>query len=169
MSSLVRRLGAARYRADERYYSALSAYAQRDLEAAMAEIDVSIELFPAQAEYHATLGFFLLEAKDSIASKEAFARALALHPYEMLANYGLGMIAYRDKDWTNAGDYFTKALAAQPQRAETRYYLAMVNHRLGENAQAITWMTSAEELFAKAGDGRENHCRAWLREFARLG
>ena len=125
-------------------------------------------MLPTQAEYHATLGFFLLEGKDVFAAKEVFQRALELHPYEMLANYGLGMIAYRDKDWVTAAACFTNALAAQPERAETQYYLAMISHRLGENQVALKWMKSAEALFVKTEDRRERHCQTWIREFERL-
>lgn len=168
MKTLARRFGAARYQADEHCRAALSAYRERDLETAKAEINSAIELLQTHAEYHATLGYFLLEGKDFFAAREAFERALALRPYEMLANYGLGMLAYRDKDWKGAAARFTKSLAAQPERAETHYYLAMVNHRLGQNVEATRWMASAQERFAKAEDRRERHCQAWLREFERL-
>ena len=168
MQNFAQRLGLSRYEADEHYQSALSAYNKRDLKTAMAEIRVSIELLPKHAEYHATLGYFLLEDKDLVLAKAAFERALELHPYEMLANYGQGLIAYRDKDWKLAAGYFTNALAAQPVRAETQYYLAMINHRLGRNLEAIQWMKSAEEILVAADDRRERHCHAWLREFERL-
>ena len=168
MTKLARRLGLARYQADERYQAALSACAARDLKAAKVEIDASIELLPNHAEYHAALGYFLLEAKDPRPAKEAFERALALNPFEMLANYGQGLLAYRNKDWTLAAEYFTNALAAQPERAETQYYLAMICHRLGSNEDALEWMQSAAGLFLKAADRRERHCHAWIREFERL-
>ena len=168
MTSLAQRFGVLRYRADVRYHAALSAYGERDLSAAIAEIDTSIELLPTHAEYHATLGLLLLEGKDNSSAKEAFQRALAAHPYEMLANYGLGAIAYRDKDWKRAAAFFGNALAAQPERAETHYYLSMVNHRRGENQAALVWMKSAEALFVKTEDRRERHCQAWIREFERL-
>ena len=134
----------------------------------MAEIEFSIELLPKHAEYHAALGYFLLDDKDLVAAKDAFECALALHPYEMLANYGQGVIAYRDKDWKSAAGYLTNALAAQPERAETRYYLAMINHRLGRNSEASQWMKSAAEIFVTADDRRERYCHAWIREFERL-
>ena len=168
MATLARRFGVARYQADERYRAALNAYGERDLKTAKVKIEASIELLPTHAEYHAALGYFFLEDKDITPAKEAFERALELHPYEMLANYGQGMIAYRDKDWKRAGACFTNALAAQPNRAETQYYLAMINHRLGQNAEALKWMKSAEALFVKAEDRRESHCQAWMREFERL-
>jgi Tfp pilus assembly protein PilF len=168
MKNFAQRLGLSRYEADERYQSALSAYNERDFKTARAEIKVSIELLPKHAEYHATLGYFLLEDKDPVLAKEAFERALDLNPYEMLANYGQGLIAYRNKDWKLATVYFTNALAAQPERAETQYYLAMIYHRLGRNMEAIKWMKSAAGLFVTADDRRERHCHAWIREFERL-
>lgn len=168
MGRLAHRLGLSRYQADERYRAALKAHRERDLKRAKAEVEFAIELLPAHAEYHATLGYFHLEDKDLMRAQEAFARALELHPYEMLANYGRGMIAYREKSWEAAAACFTDALAAQPTRAETQYYLAMVNHRLGRNPEAVKWMQSAAERFAGAEDPRERHCQAWIREFARL-
>ncbi len=168
MTKLAMRLGYARYQADEHYHAALSAYSERDLKTAMAEISAAIELLPTQAEYHATLAYFLLEGKDIAAAEETFERALELQPYDMLANFGLGMIAYRNKDWQRASACFRKSLAAQPKRAETHYYLALVQHRLGQNAEAAQWMTSAAEQFLGAGDQRESHCQAWIREFERL-
>lgn len=168
LTALKRRLGVARYQADEHYRAALNAHGERDRKTALNEIEASIALLPSHAEYHATQGFLLLLGKDHAPAKEAFLRALALHPYEMLANYGLGAIAYRDKDWRRAAACFTNALAAQPERAETHYYLAMINHRLGDNQAALDWMKSAETLFVKDEDRRENHCQAWIREFERL-
>lgn len=166
--ALKRNFGIARYRADEHYHAALGAYGERDLKAAVRELESSIDLLPTYAEYHATLGLILLEGKDKSAAQAAFERALALYPYEMLANYGLGIIAYREKDWRRAAECFSNSLAAQPQRAETHYYLAMVNHRLGHNAQAMTWMQSAQARFASDNDRRESNCHAWLRQFERL-
>ena len=168
MTAFARRFGPARYQADERYRAALSAFRRRDLVSAKAEVAAAIDLLPTHAEYHAALGFFCLEDKDMTPAKDAFQRALELRPYEMLANYGQGMLAYRDKAWKAAAASFHKALAAQPDRAETQYYLAMVNHRLGQNAEALTWMQSARALFVKAEDQRADHCQAWLREFERL-
>lgn len=168
MGILARRLGFSRYQADERFRAALSAYSERNLKAAKAEVEFAIELLPTRAEYHATLGYFLLEDRDAIGAMEAFARALEFHPYEMLANYGQGTIAYRDKDWERAAACFTNALAADPSRAETQYYLAMVNHRLGHNSEAVKWMKSAAGAFAESEDQRERHCQAWIKEFARL-
>jgi predicted Zn-dependent protease len=168
MKRLAQRLGLSRYQADERYHAALRAYRERKLSAALAEVKVAIELLPTQAEYFAALGYFHLEDKDDIGAQEAFARALKMYPYEMLANFGQGMIAYRDKDWEGAAACFTNALAAQPERAETQYYLAMVNHRLGHNPEALQWMRSAADLFARAEDRREGHCHAWIKEFVKL-
>ena len=168
MTTIAKRFGVTRFQADEHYHAALGAYGERNLKVAIRELESSIKLLPTHAEYHAAFGLILLESKDKSGAKAAFERALALHPHELLANYGLGIIAYREKDWRKAADCFTNSLAAQPQRAETHYYLAMVNHRLGQNAHAMTWMKSAQAHFARGNDRRESHCHAWLREFERL-
>jgi len=171
MTKLARRWGRARYAAAAHYKAALRAFLARDFQQARREAQAAIDLLPEQAEYQAAYGFFLLQAppkRDQATAEAAFARALGLNPYEMLANYGAGMLAYQSKDWARAGDYFLRALAAQPKRAETQYYLAMVQHRLGRNDQARRWMEAAAVAFAKAGDGRDEQCRAWQREFEKL-
>ena len=168
MTKLAQRMGLSRYHADEHYRSSLSAFQRRDLRMAIAEIEDAIERLPNHAEYHGVLGIFLLEDKKGKQAKEAFERALSLHRYEMLANYGLGMIAYRKKDWRMAEDFFTRALAAKPGRAETQYFLGMVAHRLGQNDEAWRWMDEAGAGFAQTMDNRERHCSAWKREFQKL-
>ncbi len=168
MNKIARRLGIPRFQADEHYSAALAAFISRDLAQAITELQFAIELLPGHAEYHAALGFILLDDKQQRKASECFARALALNPYEMLANYGQGMIAYRAKNWQIAGDYFSAAHLAQPKRPETLYYLAMVNHRLGRNADALRWIEQAAVGFAGSGDRREAHCSAWKREFQKL-
>ena len=168
MASLAQRLGISRYDADERYRAGLAAFAARDWRSAIAELRAAIELLPTHAEYHAALGLLLLEDKRKADADAAFDEALRLSPYEALANYGKGMIAYRAKDWRAAESCFFQALAAQPERAETQYYMAMVQHRLGQNDDALDWMRAAAAGFAAKNDKREQHCRAWMREFETL-
>ena len=168
MNRFAQRLGFTRYRADEHYRAGLAAFVSRDLESAIGELRMAVELLPGHAEYHAALGFVLLDDKRQRQARESFERALTLNRYEMLANYGRGIIAYRDKSWLEALNFFNAAYAAQPERAETEYYLGMINHRLGRNEEAVTWMESAAEAFAQTGDRRQSHCTAWLREFHKL-
>lgn len=168
MATLAQRLGFSRYDADQRYRAGLAAFAARDRRSAIAELRAAIELLPNHAEYHAALGLLLLEDKRKTDAVEAFGEALRLNPYEALANYGKGMIAYRAKDWRAAESCFFRALAAQPERAEMQYYMAMVKHRLGRNGEALEWMSAAAAGLAAKKDKREQHCRAWLREFETL-
>ncbi len=168
MKKMWQRLGLSRYQADERYALALSAFAKKDMPGARAEIQAALELLPRHAEYHAALGLFQLEGKAARQAAVAFERALALDPYDMLANYGLGALAYREKNWQSAEQFFLTALAAKPDRAETQYYLAMACHRQGRNAEAQRWMEAAQARFTKAQDRRQRHCSGWLREFAKL-
>ena len=168
MSKLTQRLGLSRFEADEHYAAALRAFRGRDLAAAIKAMEAAISLLPRHAEYHAVLGFFLLENKRGEAAAQAFDQALDLDPYDMLANYGKGMSAYRAKDWQGAETCFARAHAARPARPETLYYLAMVQHRLGSNAEALRWMEAARGAFAQAEDKRARHCLAWMSEFEKL-
>ncbi len=168
MTKLGQRLGIPRFKADEHYRAGLAAFAARDLITAIAEMKAAIDLLPNHAEYHAALGFLLLEDKQRAKASESFEQSITLNPYEMLANYGKGMIAYRAKKWKAANDYFANALVAQPNRSEIQYYMAMVKHRLGQNREALNWMRSAAAGFATAKDRRESHCSAWMREFEKL-
>ena len=168
MTKLAQRLGIPRFQADEHYRAALAAFISRDLAKAIAELQFAVELLPGHAEYHAALGFVLLDDKQHRKASECFERALKLNPYEMLANYSQGTIAYRAKNWQVAVGYFSAARVAQPERPETLYYLAMVNHRLGRNAEALRWIETAAAGFASSGDRREAHCNAWKQEFHKL-
>ena len=168
MRDLARRLGTARYRADEHYRASLKSFVKRDLAASITELRHSLDLLPDHAEYQAALGFMLLDDRRQSEAQAQFERALSLNRYEMLANYGLGAIAYRGKQWQAALDYFETALLAQPKRAETQYYLAMAYHRLGQNQAALEWMRQAESNFAKTKDRRQSQCAAWAREFDKL-
>lgn len=168
MARLVQRLGLTRYDADQYYKQALAAYKKKNLEEALAKIDLAIQLLPTLAEYHASRGFFFLEDGVNDKAGESFDVALELNPYEMLANYGRGIIAYDNKNWEEAASYFLDALAAQPTRPETQFYLAMVNHRMRFNDHALQWMREAQQGFAKADDKRERVCERWIREFEKL-
>lgn len=168
MARLAQRLGLTRYDADLHYARALQAHQQGDFESAHAQMRLAIRRLPNHAEYHAAQGFFFLEDDSQSEAVEAFARALSLNPYEMMANYGRGIIAWRGKDWEAAAAAFLNALAAQPARPEVQYYLALVKHRQGDNGAAWQWMQAAQAGFAKAKDKRERRCRAWMREFAKL-
>ena len=168
LANLSRWLGSSRYRADEQYRRALRAFVARDLAAAIDELRAAVELLPGHAEYHAALGFMLLDDKRQREAEASFERALELNPHEMLANYGLGMIAYRSKNWQAAQAFFEAALVPQPKRAETLYYLAMAHHRLGRNQEALGLMREAGSRFAKTAHRREAQCSAWAREFEKL-
>ena len=94
MTKLARRLGGARFEADEHYRLALLAFQRNDLESALGEIAFAISLHPTHAEYHATQGWYFRENGNKGQARKAFDTALELNPYDMLANYAHGMSAY---------------------------------------------------------------------------
>ncbi len=168
MARVTARLGLTRYDADEYYKLALAAYGKKNLEEAILNVENAIALHPHHAEYHAARGFFYMEDGINDKAKEAFDEALAINPYEMLANYGKGQLAYHDKDWDTALNHFIDAVAADPNRPELHYYIALVSHRKGGNDQALQWMIQAQAGFEKADDKRSRDAEKWLREFTKL-
>lgn len=174
MARLVARLGITRYEADEHYRIALDFYKKKNLEEAIHNINAAINLYQRRAEYHAARGYFRLEDGLDPQAQVDFEQALALNPYEVLANYGLGVIAYNRQEYDSAHDYFIKAWAADNQRPETLYYLALTDHRRRNNQQAKTWMEQAHERYQTLAEQdrearkRLKNAERWLKAFDKL-
>lgn len=172
MANLPARFGLTRYEADEHYKIALNFYQKRNLEQALLHMEHALRLLPYHAEYHAARGFFFLEDGLPDQAQAAFAAALKLNAYEVLANYGQGVLAYRQKDWPQALRWFMQAWAAAPERPETLYYLALTTHHSGDNRRAADWMRQA--LAAYTALERPEAKKAvrdatrWLNELERL-
>lgn len=172
MARIGARLGANRIAADDRYRLALESFHKNNLEEAILNINAAIELYPNSSEYHAARGLFRLEDGLPDEAEPDFDRALQLHPYEVLANYGKGALTYARGEYAGALMYFTNAWAADERRPETLYYLAMTNHRLRNNARAKAWMQQAAAIFAAIdtpeGRRRKRQAERWLTEFEKL-
>lgn len=174
MARITARLGMTRYEADEYYRIALDKFDKKKLEEAINNIDLAIDMYPRRAEYHAVRGYFRLQDGTPVEAGEDFDQALAINPYEILANFGKGVIAYNHKDYDQALDYFTKAWAAQPERAETLYYLGLTFHRKRDNVQAKFYMSQAADTYEKTAETdrearkRMRSAEKWLSEFDKL-
>ncbi|MCA9912466.1 MAG: tetratricopeptide repeat protein [Anaerolineae bacterium] len=118
MARMGARLGLTRYEADEYYRMALSHYQKNNLEEAINNINLALELFPNRAEYYATRGLFRLEDGLPEQAEADFDAALVRNAYDMLANYGKGTIFFQREDYEAALQFFTKAWAALPNRVE---------------------------------------------------
>jgi len=167
MARLVAQLGLTRYEADEHYKIALDFYAKKNMEEALNAIAQAMRLHPYHAEYYATQGFFYLEhgARDKAAT--AFAEALKINQYELLAHYGLGVLAYKAQDWPTALHHFNLSQMIDPNRAEPLYYLALVQRHSNQADKAIVSMQKALALYEKMPDAKKQarDARAWLAEW----
>ena len=174
MARLVARLGITRYEADEYYRIALSNYQKKNLDEAVLNMNLAIDLYPRRAEYYAARGFFHLQDGLPNKAEPDFDHALSINPYEILANFGKGVIAFDKEQYDPALEYFIKSWAADNERAETLYYIALIHHRRRDNLQAKQWMQQAhdkyETLAENDRDARKHQKDAekWLKEFDKL-
>jgi tetratricopeptide (TPR) repeat protein len=174
MARLVSRFGISRLEADEHYRIALDFFQKNNLDQAILNMNIAIELLPNRAEYYAARGFFRLEDGDPNRAEPDFDKALQSNPYEVLANFGKGVIAYNHKDHDKALDAFMKAWAADNNRPETLYYLALTHHRKQDNRLAFYWMQQAVAQYQKSAENdregrkRLRNAEKWLTEFEKL-
>jgi tetratricopeptide (TPR) repeat protein len=84
--------------------------------------------------------------KDFVASRDAFARALALNPRQPEALIGLGQLAYDAGDYPASARYYEAALEAQPAAALAKTLGAIRLYQLNDRAGARTAFTRALAL-----------------------
>lgn len=174
MARLVARLGFTRYEADEYYRIALNEYQKKNLEEAILNINSAIEMYPRRAEYHAVRGYFQLQ--DGLVDEPVldFDQALAINPYEVLANFGKGVLAFNQDEFENALKYFITAWAADNTRPDTLYYLGLTYHRKRDNVQAKQYMQQAADIYGQSAendrDARKHmkNAEKWIKEFDKL-
>lgn len=167
MAQFTRRLGAARFEADEYYQQALEAFRKRSYDTAINDMNNAIALQPRRAEFFATRGLFYLEDGVDDKAQADFQQALRLFPQEMLAHYGRGVIAYKTGNMDEALAHFSDAYKADPNRPETLYYLALVYHRQKQHETAKRLMEVGLNALP-AEDKRRGDFQKWVREFDRL-
>ncbi len=167
MAQFTRRMGAARFEADEYYRQALEAYRKRSYDTAINDMNDAISLQPRRAEFYAARGFFYLEDGVEDKAQADFQQALKLYPQEMLAHYGRGVIAYKTGNMEEALAHFSDAYKGDPKRPETLYYLALIYHRQKQHEVARRLMDVGLNALP-AEDKRRGDFQKWLREFYRI-
>jgi tetratricopeptide (TPR) repeat protein len=167
MAGFTRRLGTARFEADEYYQQALEAYRKGRYDAAINALNYGLALLPNRAEYYAARGFIYLEDGVRDKAQADFQEALRLNPLEMLAHYGRGMIAYQSGNMEEALAHFSDAYKADPKRPETLYYLSLIYHRQKQHEIARRLMEVGLG-FLPPEDRRRNDFQKWLREFDKI-
>lgn len=167
MAQFTRRLGTARFEADEYYRQALEAFRKRSYDVAINDMNDAIALQPKRAEFYAARGLFFLEDGINDKAQADFQQALRLYPQEMLAHYGRGVIAYKSGNMEEALAHFSDAYKGDPKRPETLYYLALVYHRQKQHEVARKLMDIGFNGLPP-DDKRRNDFQKWLRELDRI-
>lgn len=167
MAQFTRRMGTARFEADEYYRLALEAFRKRSYDTAINDMNDAIALQPKRAEFFAARGLFYLEDGVEDKAQADFQQALRLYPQEMLAHYGRGVIAYKTGNMDEALAHFSDAYKGDPNRPETLYYLALIYHRQKQHEVARRLMDVGLNALPTE-DKRRGDFQKWLREFDRI-
>jgi Flp pilus assembly protein TadD len=161
---IARRLGLTRSDAVAYYQRGLKSFEAGDLENAILDLNEAIYLDQGYAEFYSTRGLFHIENDEADAARIDLEYALKVSKRQWLAHYGLGILAHNDGDYEAAVKHFTEATKIRADRAETWYYRAIAQHNLGDDAQAVSDMERAEQLFPPS-DKRRKDASAWVKEF----
>ncbi len=161
---VARRLGLTRSNAVAYYQRGLKSFEDGDLENAILDLNEAIYLDEGHAEYYSTRGLFYIENGQSDEAKIDLNYALKLSKRQWLAHYSLAMLAHNDGDYEAAIKHFTEATKIRSDRPEIWYYRAITQHSQGDDAQAVSDMERAEQLFPPS-DKRRKDAAAWVKEF----
>ena len=119
---------------------------RRDLEDALKEFQVALQLRPKEAELHEALGeLYIDNHKDDDAQSE-LERALELDPSRTHVLYLLGRLYVQKRDNEKAVPHLQRALRLQPDLAEASGLLGTAYVRLGQFANAIPKLEKAAPL-----------------------
>jgi tetratricopeptide (TPR) repeat protein len=119
---------------------------RRDLDDALKEFQVALQLRPNESELHEALGeLYLVHHSDDDAQGE-LERALALDPARSHALYLLGRLYVQKRDNEKALPYLQRALRLQPDLVEASGLLGTAYVRLGQFANAIPKLEKAAPL-----------------------
>jgi tetratricopeptide (TPR) repeat protein len=119
---------------------------RQDVEDALKEYQVAVDLRPNESELHDALGeLYLNHHADEDAQRE-LERALALDPSRTHALYVLGRLCVQKRDNEKALSYLQRALRLQPDLTEANGLLGTAYVRLGQFANAIPQLEKAAPL-----------------------
>src|SRR5205807_227858 len=119
---------------------------RRDLDAALKEFHMALQLRPDDSELHEALGeLYLVNHSDADAQSE-LERTLALDPSRTHALYLLGRLYVQKRENKKAVSYLERALRLQPDLAEASGLLGTAYVRLGQFANAIPRLQKAAPL-----------------------
>jgi Tfp pilus assembly protein PilF len=119
---------------------------RRDLEDALKEFQVALQLGPKEAELHEALGELYVDNHRDDDAQSELERALELDPSRTHALYLLGRLYVQKRDNEKGVPYLQRALRLQPDFAEASGLLGTAYVRLGQFANAIPKLEKAAPL-----------------------
>ena len=119
---------------------------RRDLEDALKEFQVALQLRPKEAELHEALGELYVDNHRDDDAQSELERALELDPSRTHVLYLLGRLYVQKRDNEKGVPYLQRALRLQPDFAEASGLLGTAYVRLGQFANAIPKLEKAAPL-----------------------
>jgi len=119
---------------------------RQDLDDALKEFQLALQLQPNEAELHEALGELYLDNHSDDEAQTELQRALALDPSRTHALYLLGRLYVQNRENEKALSYLQRALRLQPDSAEASSLLGTAYVRLGQFANAIPKLEKAAPL-----------------------
>jgi tetratricopeptide (TPR) repeat protein len=119
---------------------------RQDLDNALKEFQVALQLQPNESELHEALGQLYLDNHSDDDAQSELQRALTLDPSRTHALYLLGRLYVQNRENEKALSYLQRALRLQPDLAEASSLLGTAYVRLGQFANAIPKLEKAAPL-----------------------
>lgn len=119
---------------------------RRDVDDAIKEYQVALQLRPNEAELHEALGEFYLDNHTDEDAQKELEKAVALDPSRTKALYLLGRLYVQDRENERAVPYLQRALRLQPNLNDASGLLGTAYVRMGQFADAIPRLEKAAPL-----------------------
>jgi tetratricopeptide (TPR) repeat protein len=119
---------------------------RRNLDDAVREYNLALQLRPNEAELHEALGEFYLDNHSDGDAQGELEKAVALDPSRTKALYLLGRLYVLDREDEKAVPYLQHALRLQPNLNEASGLLGTAYVRMGQFADAIPKLQKAAPL-----------------------
>ena len=119
---------------------------RQDLDDALKEFQVALQLRPNEAELHEALGELYLDNHSDDEAQTELQRALTLDPSRTHALYLLGRLYVQNRENEKALPYLQRAVRLQPDSAEASSLLGTAYVRLGQFANAVPKLKKAAPL-----------------------
>jgi tetratricopeptide (TPR) repeat protein len=119
---------------------------RRDLDNAIKEYQLALQLHPGDAELHETLGEFYLDNHSDGEALGELEKTVSLDPSRTKALYLLGRLHVQNRENEKAVPYLLHALKLQPNLTEASGLLGTAYVRMGKFAEAIPSLQKAAPL-----------------------